>query len=66
MSTEKVVSFGQNKDGLVGMLDENGEIKCTAVCPVCGSDLSFQDNECICKSKSCSWHCTGCKSHDDI
>ena len=39
---------------------------CTAVCPICGSDLSFQDNECICKNKACSWHCEGCKSKDDI
>ena len=37
--------------------------KCQAFCPVCGTDLSYDgyDNECICKSKECSWTCENCK-----
>jgi len=49
-----------------GVCFMNIEKKCTAICPLCGSDLSFMDNECICKNKECSWHCDGCKSEDDI
>lgn len=45
---------------------DNTQVTCTAFCPVCGNDLVFQDNECICKNKECSWHCTGCKTEDDV
>jgi hypothetical protein len=38
---------------------------CVAYCPRCGADLTFIDNECICK-KECGWHCQGCKEDDDV
>lgn len=47
--------------------DKDGNwVHCTAFCPLCGSDLVFQDNECICKNKDCGWHCGGCKTEDDV
>ncbi len=46
--------------------NRNGHEDCTAFCPICGSDLVFQDNECICKNKDCGWFCDGCKTEDDV
>lgn len=40
--------------------------ECTSTCPVCGWDLSFQDNVCICKNKNCGWHCDKCRTEQDI
>ncbi len=37
---------------------------CHAFCPLCGTDLYYQDNECTCKNKECSWTCNNC--HTDI
>lgn len=33
---------------------------CHAFCPICGSDLYYQNKECICKNKDCSWTCNLC------
>jgi hypothetical protein len=45
---------------------ENQTLKtdCSAFCPVCGADLYFTENECICKNKECSWSCKECKKED--
>ena len=48
-------------------LDAQGNIiHCTALCPVCGSDLYYLGNECVCKNKDCDWHCGGCTTADDV
>lgn len=38
---------------------------CVAICPLCGSDLSYQDYTCVCKNPNCHFHCDKCKSPDE-
>lgn len=38
---------------------------CHAFCPVCGSDLYFDNYECVCKNPTCTWHCGGCSKYRD-
>lgn len=49
-------------------MEENKNLhgECSPVCPVCGEDLSFQDNTCVCKNKACGWSCSKCRDDDDI
>jgi len=59
----------ENEDGGVSMEKmKNKEVNkekvhCTAFCPLCGSDLYYYDNECICKNRDCRWTCGGCKEN---
>lgn len=67
------VAAKQNKAELMNMPENDNtsvtkerKLDCTPFCPICGSDIAYLGNECICKNKDCNWHCDDCKTEIDV
>ena len=37
---------------------------CTALCPLCGSDLYHLETGCVCKNPKCNYSCDKCTKDD--
>ena len=44
---------------------DNVNFNCSALCPVCNSDLYLMENACVCKNATCDWQCKDCKNEDE-
>lgn len=64
MTEENFVNQEPVEQTAVKLIHEEIE-GCVAVCPLCGSDLSYQDYSCVCKNDKCDFFCDKCKSEDE-
>ena len=63
--TEQQLDMGKTVEQTAGRLMHEEIEGCVAVCPLCGSDLSYQDYSCVCKNDKCDFFCDKCKSEDE-